>query len=68
MGSNWVIRKENTNKYFGWETNYGPAWVSLTEAHRFFKKQEAIESISVPVAVELCEIDSDFNIIKIEKY
>ncbi len=63
----WVARAEGTGDYFGWETNEGTAWVPLSAAFRFNTKEEASDAISVPVPVEVCEIDMTRNIIRIEK-
>lgn len=63
----WVARAAGTGDYYGWETNEGTAWVSLKGAHKFDKKDEARNAISVPVMVEICEIDEYHNILAIEK-
>lgn len=62
----WVAREAGSDRYFGWETNEGTAWVPLKQAHRFSKREEAAMAVSVPVPVEVCEIDDDYKILRVE--
>ena len=62
----WVARAAGTGDYFGWETNEGTAWVPLAAAFLFASREEAAVAVSVPVSIEVCQIDIVRNIISIE--
>lgn len=62
----WVARQAGLELYFNNYSNEGTAWTSLQNAWFFVSKEEAEKAISEPVIVELCEVDSNLRILRVE--